>query len=47
MGFFFLATIWVDLILVSNCSGWFAVEVLLRQWILVAGGCVVDVVAVF
>ena len=25
--FFFLATIWVDLILVSNCGGWFAVEV--------------------
>ena len=45
--FFFLAAIWVDMILVSNCSGWFAVEVLLRQWILVAGGCVVDVVAVF
>ena len=44
--FFFLAAIWVDLILVSNCGGWFAVEVLLRQWILVAGGCAVDVVAV-
>ena len=42
--FFFLAAIWVDLILVSNCGGWFAVEVLLRQWILVAGGCAVDVV---
>ena len=25
--FFFLATIWVDLILVSNCGGWFAIEV--------------------
>ena len=25
--FFFLAAIWVDLILVSNCGGWFAVEV--------------------
>ena len=36
--------IWVDLILVSNYGGWFAVEVLLRQWILVAGGCAVDVV---
>ena len=36
--FFFLAAIWVDLILVSNCGGWFAVEVLLRQWILVVGG---------
>ena len=44
--FFFLAAIWVDLILVSNCGGWFAVEVLLRQWILVAGGCAVDVVVV-
>ena len=42
--FFFFAAIWVDLILVSNCGGWFAVEVLLRQWILVAGGCAVDVV---
>ena len=42
MGFFFL----VDLILVSNCGGWFVVEVLLRQWILVAGGCAVDVVAI-
>ena len=41
-GFFFL----VDLILVSNCGGWFVVEVLLRQWILVAGGCAVDVVAI-
>ena len=30
----------------SNCGGWFAVEVLLWQWILVAGGCVVAVVAV-
>ena len=30
----------------SNCDGWFVVELLLRQWILVAGGCVVDVVAV-
>ena len=39
-----MAAIWVDLILVSNCGGWFAVEVLLRQWILVAGGCAVDVV---
>ena len=46
VGFFFLAAIWVDLILVSNCGGWFAVEVLLRQWILVAGGCAVDVVAI-
>ena len=36
--------IWVDLILVSNYGGWFVVEVLLRQWILVAGGCAVDVV---
>ena len=44
--FFFLATICVDLILVSNCDGWFVVELLLRQWILVADGCVVDVVAV-
>ena len=44
--FFFFAAIWVDLILVSNCGGWFVVEVLLRQWILVAGGCAVDVVAV-
>ena len=25
--FFFFAAIWVDLILVSNCGGWFAVEV--------------------
>ena len=25
--FFFFATIWVDLILVSNCGGWFAVKV--------------------
>ena len=41
--FFFLAAIWVDLILVSNCSGWFAIEVLLRQWILVTGGCAFDV----
>ena len=40
--FFFL----VDLILVSNCGGWFVVEVLLRQWILVASGCAVDVVAI-
>ena len=39
--FFFLAAIWVDLILVSNCGGWFAVEVLLQQWILVVGGCAV------
>ena len=38
--------IWVDMILASNCGGWFAVEVLLRLWILVAGGCAVDVVAV-
>ena len=30
----------------SNCGGWFAVEVLLRQWILVAGGCAVNVIAV-
>ena len=30
----------------SNCSDWFAVEVLFGQWILVAGGCAVDVVAV-
>ena len=37
--FIFFAAIWVDLILVSNCGGWFAVEVLLRQWILVVGGC--------
>ena len=44
--FFFFAAIWVDLILVSNCGGWFVVEVLLRQWILVAGGCAVDVVAI-
>ena len=43
-GYFFFPTIWVDLILVSNCDGWLAVEVLLRQWILVAGGCAVDVV---
>ena len=46
-GFFFFWLqfgIWVDLILVSNYGGWFAVEVLLRQWILVAGGCAVDVV---
>ena len=43
--FFFFAAIWVDLILVSNCGGWFVVKVLLRQWILVAGGCAVDVVA--
>ena len=42
--FFFFAAIWVDLILVSNCGGWFAVEVLLRQWILVAGGSAIDVV---
>ena len=28
----------------SNCGGWFAVEVLLQQWILVAGGCAIDVV---
>ena len=44
--FFFLAAIWVDLILVSNFGGWCAVEVLLQQWILVAGGCAVDSVAV-
>ena len=44
--FFFFAAIWVDLILLSNCGGWFAVQVFLRQWILVAGGCAVDVVAV-
>ena len=30
----------------SNCDCWFAVEVLLQQWILVAGGCAVDGVAV-
>ena len=30
VSFFFLAAIWVDLILVSNCGGWFAVEALLR-----------------
>ena len=30
----------------SSRGGWFAVKVLLRQWILVVGGCVVDVVAV-
>ena len=30
----------------SNCGGWLVVEVLLRQWILVAGGCAIDVVAV-
>ena len=45
MGFFFFWLqfgIWVDLILVSNYGDWFAVEVLLRQWILVAGGCAVD-----
>ena len=30
----------------SNCGGWFAVEVLLWQWILVVSGCVVDVVVV-
>ena len=30
----------------SNCDGWFVVELLLRQWILVAGGCAVDVVVV-
>ena len=28
----------------SNSGGWFAVKVLLRQWILVVGGCAVDVV---
>ena len=44
--FFFFPAIWVGLILVSNCGGWLVVEVLLRQWILVAGGCVIDVVAV-
>ena len=44
--FFFFAAIWVDLILVSNCGGWFAVEVLLRQWILVVSDCAVNVVAV-
>ena len=27
VGIFFFPTIWVDLILVSNCGGWFAVEV--------------------
>ena len=43
--FFFFPAIWVDLILVSNCGGWLVVEVLLRQWILVASGCAVDVVA--
>ena len=49
VGFFFFCCNlgWSDIaILVSNCGGWFAVEVLLRQWILVAGGCAVDVVAV-
>ena len=30
----------------NNCGGWFAVEVLLRRWILMADGCAVDVVAV-
>ena len=30
----------------SNCGGWFAVEVLLRQWILVVSDCAVDVVVV-
>ena len=30
----------------SNCVGWFAVEVLLQQWILVACGCAIDVVVV-
>ena len=45
-GYFFFLAIWVDLILVSNCGGWLVVEVLLRQWILVASGCTVDVVAV-
>ena len=30
----------------SNCDCWFAVEVLLLQWILVASGCAVDSVAV-
>ena len=44
--FFFCVAIWVDMILASNCGGWFAVEVLLRLWILVAGGCAVDVVVV-
>ena len=38
---------WSDIaILVSNCGGWFAVEVLLRQWILVVSDCAVNVVAV-
>ena len=44
--FFFFPTIWVGLIFVSNCGGWLAVEVLLRQWILVAGSCAIDIVAV-
>ena len=30
----------------SNCGGWFAIEVLLQQWILVVDGCAIDVVAV-
>ena len=30
----------------SNCGGWFVAEVLLRQWILVASDCAVDVVVV-
>ena len=30
----------------SNCGCWFAIKVLLRQWILVIGGCIVDVVAI-
>ena len=34
------------MILVGNCGGWFAIKVVLRQWILVAGGCAVDVVVV-
>ena len=41
-----MAAIWVDLILVSNCDGCFAVEVLLQQWILVASGYAIDGVAV-
>ena len=47
-GFFFCCNLdWSDIaILVSNCGGWFAVEVLLRQWILVVSDCAVNVVAV-
>ena len=50
MGFFFFFYCnlgWFDIaILVSNCGGWFAVEALLQKWILVAGGCAVNVLAV-